>query len=76
MTLLQQRIKELAERHGSFRAAALVLKVDHSYLYRLSMGKKDDPGPALLRKLKLRRVVTFESTDKSSGSQSSSSVPA
>jgi hypothetical protein len=60
---LQQRVKELAEHHGSIRAAARVLMVDHTYLYRLSTGEKDDPGDDLLRKLKLRRVVTFERTD-------------
>jgi hypothetical protein len=61
MTLLQERIAELADRHGSIRAAARVLMVDHTYLYRLYKGEKDDPGPELLRKLKLRRVVSFES---------------
>lgn len=62
-SVLQQRIRELAERHGSIRAAARVLEVDHAYLYRLSTGEKDDPGEALLRKLKLRRVVTYVRTD-------------
>ena len=63
MNLLQQRIAELAERHSSIRAAARVLSVDHAYLYRLSTGEKSDPGEGLLRKLKLRRVVSF-SDDK------------
>ena len=63
MNLLQQRIAELAERHGSIRAAARVLSVDHAYLYRLSTGEKCDPGEDLLCKLQLRRVVSF-SDDK------------
>lgn len=62
-TLLQERISALVERHGSIRAVARVLEVDHSYLYRLHKGEKDDPGPTLLRKLKLRRVVTFVAKD-------------
>ena len=62
-TLLQRRIKELAAHHGSLRVLGRVLGVDHAYLYRLSTGEKDDPGAELLRKLKLRRVVTYERTD-------------
>lgn len=59
-SLLQQRITELATHHGSIRAAARVLMVDHTYLYRLSTGEKDNPDDDLLRKLKLRRVVAYE----------------
>jgi hypothetical protein len=60
MNVLQQRVKEVIERHGSIRNAARVLEVDWTYLYRLSRGEKDNPGDDLLRKLKLRRVVTYE----------------
>lgn len=67
-SLLQERVKELAEHHGSIRAAARVLMVDHAYLYRLSTGEKDDPGDDLLRKLKLRRVVAYVRTDVSGSS--------
>ena len=62
-SMLQQRVKELAVHHGSIRAAARVLMVDHTYLYRLSNGEKDDPSDDLLRKMKLRRVVSYERTD-------------
>jgi hypothetical protein len=62
-SMLQQRIKELAAHHGSMRVLGRVLEVYHAYLHRLSTGEKDDPGPELLRKLKLRRVVTYERTD-------------
>lgn len=58
--LLRLRIGELAKRHGSLRAAALVLKTDHVYLWRLSTGNKSNPSEKLLRKLGLRRVVTYE----------------
>jgi hypothetical protein len=40
-----------------------VLQVDQGYLYCLLRGGKDNPGDTLLRKLKLRRVVTYERTD-------------
>ena len=62
MTLLQKRIKELAKQHGSIRAAARVLEVDHAYLWRLVNTIKENPSDDLLRKLHLRRVVTYMST--------------
>ena len=72
MSLLQDRIAAAVARHGSYRAAGRVLMVSPSYLCRLATGEKDDPSPALLRKLKLRRVVTFEpaeSTPASTGGE-------
>lgn len=58
--VLQRRVKALAERHGSIRALARVLKVDHAYISRLASGDKASPSDALLRKLGLRRVVSYE----------------
>jgi len=49
----------LVDKHGSVRAAARVLGIDHAYLYRLKVGEKTDPSDALLKKLKLRRVVSY-----------------
>lgn len=60
MTLLQERIGELVTQHGSLRAAARVLEVDAAYLWRLKSGEKDDPGETLLRRMGLRRVVSYE----------------
>jgi hypothetical protein len=62
MNLLQERIIEMAEVHGSLRAAARVLQVDHGYLWRLMRGDKDNPDHTLLRKLGIRKIVTFESS--------------
>jgi hypothetical protein len=59
---LQQRIAELVAQHGGVRPAARVLEVDQGYVYRLLSGEKSDPGDKLLRKLRLRRVVTYERT--------------
>lgn len=55
---LADRIHELSNKHGSLRAMAKVLGVDAGYLSRLYHGQKNNPGTALLRKLKLRRIVT------------------
>jgi len=62
MTVLQERIAELAEQHGSLRAAARVLECDAGYLSRLQSGEKDNPEDWLLRRMGLRRVVTYERT--------------
>ena len=49
--------EELAKQHGSLRAAARVLQIDHAYLWRLQQGEKNDPSEDVLRKLELRRIV-------------------
>jgi len=63
MTLLQTRITELAQQHGSLRAAARALGVDPGYLSRLSKGEKTDPTDGMLARLGLCRVVSYERTD-------------
>ncbi len=57
---LSERIDELVKQHGSLRAAARVVQVDPGYLSRLRSGEKDGPEDAVLRRLGLRRVVSFE----------------
>jgi hypothetical protein len=57
---IPERIQELVEQHGSLRAAALVLKCDVGYLSRLLSGAKVNPGLLMLRRLGLRKVVTYE----------------
>ena len=58
--MLQERIAQLTKQHGSLRAAARVLGCSPSYLMRLRDGTKTNPSDALLRRLKLRRVVTVQ----------------
>ena len=58
--MLAKRIKELEKKHGGLRAAARVLNVDPGYLSKLRDGKKDNPSDSLLKKLKLRRIVTVK----------------
>jgi hypothetical protein len=62
MRMLRERIDDLAEKHGSLRAAARVLQVDPGYLSRLRAGEKEWPSDELLRKLKLRRIVLYVDT--------------
>lgn len=62
-TLLQERAAELIDQHGSTRAAGRVLRLSGPYLYRLMTGEATEPTDAVLRKLKLRRVVSYERTD-------------
>ena len=59
---LEERIGELAYKHGSLRAAAKVLQVDAGYLSRLADGGKSCPGKELLRRMGLRQVITYERT--------------
>lgn len=57
---LGQRLGELVLRHGSLRAVGRVLKIDHAYLSRLYHGQKKEPSAAVLKKLGLARVVTYQ----------------
>lgn len=64
MTTLPERIHELVVQHGTLRAAARVLAVDAGYLSRLANGAATDPGDTLLRRMGLRRIVTYERAPK------------
>lgn len=57
---LAERIDELIERHGSLRAVARVTEIDAGYLSRLRSGEKAAPQKDKLRRLGLRRVVSYE----------------
>ena len=57
---LAERIDQLVIQHGSLRAVARVTQLDASYLCRLRSGEKVHPEDATLRRLGLRRVVTYE----------------
>jgi AraC-like DNA-binding protein len=61
---LADRIEELTRQHGSLRALARVMDCSPSYICRLRSGVTKNPGPAVLRKLRLRRVVTYELTEQ------------
>lgn len=57
---LRERCNELVEQHGGIRAAARVLRIDHSYFCKLADSTKVNPSDAVLRRMGLRRVVTYE----------------
>lgn len=59
--MVTHQIGQLIHRHGSLRAAARVLGISPAYLSRLFSGEKKDPSDTMLRKLGLRRVVTYVS---------------
>lgn len=57
---LKERITHLVELFGSLRAAADALEIDVGYLSRLSSGTQANPSADVLKKLDLRKVVTYE----------------
>ena len=57
---LPDRIDELVQQHGSLRAVARVTEIDVGYLSRLHSGEKENPEKEKLRRLGLRRVVSYE----------------
>ena len=59
---LGERIDELVAQHGSLRALARVMEYSPAYICRLRRGITKNPGDAVLRKLGLRRVVSYERT--------------
>lgn len=60
MNALTESIERAVARHGSLRAAAKVLDINFAYLWRLKKGEKANPKPAVLRKLKVRKIVIWE----------------
>jgi hypothetical protein len=60
---LQERIDQLVAQHGSLRALARVMECSPPYICRLRSGVTKNPGPAVLRKLGLKRVTTYELMD-------------
>lgn len=57
---LQRRITQLVKQYGSLRAVAREFEIDAGYLSRLASGEKKDPGEVVIRRLGLRRVVTYK----------------
>lgn len=57
---LAARIDMLLSKHGSLRVVGRVLEIDHAYLKRLRDGDKVNPSEAVLKKLGLKRIVTYK----------------
>jgi len=56
---LSYHISILIKRYGGLRKAARVVQIDPAYLHRLHVGKKVNPSKKTLKKLGLKRVVSF-----------------
>ena len=55
-----ERTSELVSQYGSLRAAADAIGMDVGYLSCLARGKKKWPSDHTLRKLGLKRVISYE----------------
>lgn len=56
---IDQHIAQLVAKHGSLRKVGRVVGLTGQYLYRLQVGEKTNPSEAALRKLGLRRVISY-----------------
>lgn len=52
-------VDALIAKHGGLRAAARAIQINYAYLSRLRSGEKTNPTAATLRKLGLKKVVTY-----------------
>lgn len=59
-TTIPERLDALVVLFGSLRAVAGVTGLDVGYLSRLRNGHKVEPSAETLKRLGLRRVVTYE----------------
>lgn len=57
---IETAVKAIVLKHGGVRAAARAIGVNYAYLSRLQSGEKSNPTAAVLRKLGLRKVVSYE----------------
>lgn len=57
---LTTAVEAVIAEHGGARKAGRALGVDFAYLLRLKSGEKSNPTEEMLKKLRLRRVVTYE----------------
>lgn len=63
--LIRQQIQKLEAKHGGLRAAADAIPCDYTYLYRLKVGQRKNPGPRLLRCLGLKKEIHYVLKEKS-----------
>jgi len=56
---LRSRIIWLTTQYGSLRSAARSIGLDAAYLKRLRDGEKDSPSDETLRRLNLKKKVTY-----------------
>lgn len=57
--ILRARVDAVVKHFGSLRVAGRALRINYAYLQRLRSGEKVNPTDAVLKKLGLRKVVTY-----------------
>lgn len=57
---IKERVDALLSLQGSLRAVEKITGVNYAYLHRLSSGEKINPSDLTLRKLGLKKIVTYE----------------
>lgn len=58
--VVSERLTELCKRHGSLRKAAKALKISPAYLSKLIHGEKQNPSPAILRAIAVKRIIRWQ----------------
>ena len=57
---LREHIEALIKEHGTLTALSRRSGISVDYLGHMRAGRKTNPGPNVLKKLGLRRVVRFD----------------
>ena len=60
---VSERVNELVNYFGGLRRLARAYNMDVSYLSRLWSGEKSNPGPTVLKKLGLVKIVDYKKAD-------------
>lgn len=71
MVSLAYRIRQLIAQHGGMRLAARAVGIDPGYLSRMMSGDKTAPSDATLKRLGLRKIVSYQSAHPQSGGSGS-----
>ncbi len=56
---VSERVSEVIAQYGGVRPAARALDIDAAYLTRLRDGYKNHPSAAILKKLKMKKCVSY-----------------
>lgn len=59
MSKIQEAVRRLIQRHGSYRKAEEATGINYSYLQRLATQERIDPSDEILQAIGLKRCVTY-----------------
>lgn len=62
MPQIQRIIERLVKQHGGLRRAAEAVGINAPYLCRLRYGERKNPSERVLKKLGIKRVVSYTLT--------------